>query len=352
MEKQAMSGVVAPYRSCVLGTHKQSPISRSPTDYTLCRPLASRTFTFLVGPEKEAIDVHINLLQSLSEPLDKLMNNGQMKESTERVAVLEHVDVETFGLFAEFCYTYNYRAPPKAKAVGAVVQIAKGNPPQISLPTAYCYICGRYSPSNLSNSKIYCKACSPLSLHCVLCSAGLDFQKLYYGPVCLQCSKTKAVQSYLVSMSSVALRERLEAKKRGAMGVSYDELRVRLQSLKPQDEPSQKPIYHARLYVFANMYMIQPLKDLVLHKLSRDLEAFDFKNDSTGEFADLFRYVYMNTSGDDDDSMGTGSELRDLVVTYAASNAEFLVRNKAFVEVLEQGGEGASTFAVFMAKRL
>src|SRR5271156_3242964 len=119
MEKQATSGVMAPYRSCVLGTHKQSPISRSPTDYTLCRPLASRTFTFLVGPEKEAIDVHINLLQSLSEPLDKLMNNGQMKESTERVAVLEHVDVETFGLFAEFCYTYNYRAPPKAKATGA-----------------------------------------------------------------------------------------------------------------------------------------------------------------------------------------------------------------------------------------
>jgi hypothetical protein len=150
--------------------------------------------------------------------------------------------------------------------------------------------------------------------------------------------------------------------------MGYDELRFRLQSLKLQDEPSQ-PISHAKLYVFANIYMIQPLKGLALHKLSRDLEAFDFKNDSTGEFADLFRYVYMNTSGNDDDpmgtgselldlvvtyddSVGTGSELRDLVVTYAASNAEFLVRNKAFVEVLEQGGEGASTFAVFMAKRL
>jgi hypothetical protein len=98
--------------------------------------------------------------------------------------------------------------------------------------------------------------------------------------------------------------------------------------------------------------MIQSLKDLTLHKLSRDLEAFEFEDDSAGEFAELFRYVYVNTSGNDDDTIGTASEMRDLVATWAACQAELLVENRAFLDVLEEGGEGASAFAIFMAKRL
>ena len=98
--------------------------------------------------------------------------------------------------------------------------------------------------------------------------------------------------------------------------------------------------------------MIQSLRDLCLHKLSRDLEAFDFSDDSAGEFAELFRYVYANTSGNDDETIGTGGELRDLVTTYAACKAEFLVENKAFLEALEEGGEGVSAFAVFIVKRI
>jgi hypothetical protein len=237
--------------------------------------LASRTFTFLVGPEKEPIDIHIRLLQSLSEPLDKLMNNGTMKESTEKVAVLEEVNVDTFGLFAEFCYKGNYCAPPKAKVAQAV-------------------------PNLVGNR--------------------------------------------------AALLKHLKAKKYSAMGMSHDELRAYLKSLK--DELSDKLAYHAKLYVFATMYMIQSLKDLCLHKLARDLEAFDFKDDPAGEFAELFRYVYVNTSSNDDNTIGVGSGLRDLVVTYAACYAEFLVENEAFLEVLEEGGEAVSAFAVFMAKRL
>ena len=40
------------------------------------------------------------------------------------------------------------------------------------------------------------------------------------------------------------------------------------------------------------------------------------------------------------------------VVTYAAYKAGFLVENKAFLEALEEGEEGASAFAVFIAKRM
>jgi hypothetical protein len=136
------------------------------------------------------------------------------------------------------------------------------------------------------------------------------------------------------------------------MGMNHVELRAHLKQMKPEDELSDKLVYHAKLYVFANMYMIESLKGLCLHKLLRDLAGFEVEGDSAGEVAELLRYVYANTSANDDGTEGTGSELRDLVITYAACKAEFLVKDKAFLEMLEEGGEAASAFAQFMAKRL
>jgi hypothetical protein len=289
------------------------------------------------------------------------MNNGKLKESMERVAVLEDVEVDIFALFAEFCYTRNYRAPPKAKAAKAEdvpnatnAQMPNQRPSQISLPTSYCFKCHTVWTSRIPGGQLNCSNCAYglFNLYCVLC--GTPFLISHFGrsawPVCSTCSNKVEVKRINPLWNGTTLQQILKEKKYGAMGMSHDELRAHLESVKPEDELSTKLVYHAKLYVFATMYMIQPLKDLCLHKLSRDLEAFDFEDDPTGEFAELFRYVYVNTSGNDDDTIGTGSELRDLVITCAASQARFLVENKVFLEVLEEGGEGASAFAVSVAK--
>jgi len=327
-----------------------------------CRLLASRTFTFLVGPDREAIDVHANLLQSLSEPLDKLMNNGQMKESTESVAVLDEVDVDTFGLFVEFCYTRNYRLPPKVKApgvTGAAAQVAKPGLLEATLTTSFCHNCGTPCTAKAPDVPALCIRCCSIYMNCfcVLCGLGADWNTSYpnTGPICQNCSKRPEVRRFNSFFAGAGLNRlipHLREKKYGAMGMSHDEIRDHSGGLMPKDEPSEKLVYHAKLHVFATIYMIQSLKDLSLHKLSRDLEAFEFEDDSAGEFAELFRYVYVNTSGNDDDTIGTGSEMRDLVATWAACQAELLVENRAFLDVLEEGGEGASAFAIFMAKRL
>jgi hypothetical protein len=288
-----------------------------------------------------------------------LMNNGRMKESTEKVAVLEEVDVETFIQFVEFCYTRNYRAPPKAKPV-EVVDGPNGTDAQMakhSLPTKYCFLCGNSWASTIPQGPVYCSNCSiqTLAISCVLCGVGHHVSRSWrerHEPVCPTCSEKAEVQRINLWKDNTAILQHLKAKEYGAMGMSHDELRAHIKSLKPEDELSKKLVCHAKLYVFATIYMIQSLKDLCLHKLSRDLEAFDFRDDFAGEFAELFRYVYMNTSGNDDEAIGTGSELRDLVVTYAACKAGFLVENKAFLEALEEGGEGASAFAVFITKRM
>jgi hypothetical protein len=199
-----------PYKSYVLANRSKAAISRSPTDFVSFRPLASRTFPFLVGPEQKPIDIHIGLLQALSEPLDKLMNNGRMKESTEKVAVLE-VDVETFLLFADFCYTSNYRVRPKAKPVevvdgpnGTDAQMAKQNPPEISLPTKYCFLCGNSWTSTMPQGPLYCSNCSiqKHSLVCVLCGVRFHWTRAWrerHEPVCPTCREKAEVQRIICS---------------------------------------------------------------------------------------------------------------------------------------------------------
>jgi hypothetical protein len=288
-----------------------------------------------------------------------------MRESTERVAELVDVDVETFGLFAEFCYTRNYRAPPKAKTNKAAeaanaanterdIAMAELQAGVIDLTTLYCCRCSRMLAGSEENS-IFCTSCNSANMvYCVLCRSAVQTPILWHGggPFCLACRNKSEVQMLALASSKDALRDRLQAKEYGAMGMNHDELRTHLKQMKPEDELSDKLVYHAKLYVFANMYMIESLKGLCLHKLLRDLEGFDVEADSAGEVAELLRYVYTNTSANDDGTEGTGSELRDLVITYAACKAELLVKDKAFLEMLEEGGEAASAFALFMAKRL
>jgi hypothetical protein len=300
------------------------------------------------------------------------MNNGQMKESTERVAVLDEVDVNTFGLFAEFCYTRNYHLPPKANKApeaqdapsktGAAAQEAKPGLLDTTLTTSFCYNCGNSWISEVPEGSMKCTECSPsdypVHFYCVLCgldsSCFVSYPINIVWPICQDCSDLKKPEAqslnWLTHRSS--LIQHLREKKYGAMGMSHDEIRAHLRGAMPKDEPSEKLVCHAKLHVFATIYMIQSLRDLSLHKLSKDLEHFDFEQDSTGEFAELFRYVYVNTSGNDDGTIGTGSEIRDLVATWAACQAELLVKNRPFLDVLEEGGEGASAFAIFMAKRL
>ncbi|PLB48837.1 hypothetical protein P170DRAFT_329615, partial [Aspergillus steynii IBT 23096] len=67
--------------------------------------LQSPTFTFLVGRNRTAFTIHSELVRDISPPLHVLMNNGNMKESREGVAVLEDVEADVFAAFCEYVYS-------------------------------------------------------------------------------------------------------------------------------------------------------------------------------------------------------------------------------------------------------
>jgi hypothetical protein len=259
-------------------------------------------FVFLVGPEHVRFEIHSGILEELSQPLTRLMENGSMKESNERLAVLEDIDVNTFAQFASYCYSRNDRTTPTSPSPAAEIVFA-----------GRCKHCrGSYTAS--SKKTAYCR-------NCILVG--------------------------FADQTSDAFAN----KKFGSTEYTHDDIRIFLDSQMPQDEPTAQLREHAKVYVLADKYLVHSLKALAIHKLHRDLVMYDMKRYGVGELVELIRYTYTNTHGVDD-ADGTNNELRELVATYAASKAPEILKDKDFREMLEEGGDAAFGFACFLAKRI
>ena len=91
---------------------------------------------------------------------------------------------------------------------------------------------------------------------------------------------------------------------------------------------------HARLYVFAEKYDINRLKELSLHKLQCTLAEFTIYSQRVGDIIDLMKYTYLNTPERSESS----DSLRSLVTHYAACVVEDLAQNTQFQQLVEEMG--------------
>ena len=292
--------------------------------------------------------MHSALVKALSEPLRALISNGTRKESKDKIVVLDDIDVETFSLFAEYCYTGNYRVDPKSKAapqaasgiISAPKQGAKFpfGSPYCACPNdggRKCMSCRREkSQTSLGPSTTllfgqpYCSCPNDPALTCVSC--GKEVQRVDRTPA---------------AIDSSALWTTFKSGRFGALNLDPDKPRQRLYSHLLSDEPSAAVTQHAKLYVMADRYLLRPLKDLTLYKLHRDLLVYTIdSNNDAEEIAKLLRLSYDGTP--------EVSELRDLVVTFAAARAERLVKRDAFKSFLEDGGEAVVDFTCRVSGRL
>ena len=101
---------------------------------------------------------------------------------------------------------------------------------------------------------------------------------------------------------------------------------------------------YGRLYTFANMKLVEPLKRLVLHKLHRTLMDFKLYVKRVGDVIKLARYAYNSDCTPDREIHGTIDKLRRLVVEYIACEIDTIGKCSEFVELLEDGGEFVSDF--------
>jgi hypothetical protein len=96
---------------------------------------------------------------------------------------------------------------------------------------------------------------------------------------------------------------------------------------------------HARLYCFAHVRLITPLKALTLDKLHKTLLNFKLYAERVGDIIELARYVYSNPDLPDRGDDGTLDDLRKLVVDYVVCEIETIGKYDEFTNYVEEGGE-------------
>ena len=160
------------------------------------------------------------------------MGNG-MQESEERFAIIDDVDVETFKLFTEFCYTSVYRLQPRPAAGSTLTE---------NILLCHCFSCGSYTCDRESERYPYCsQACQGLgdinttgTRYCVGCGIRSFWQgwqlKCYHcflpGP---ETAATQPPQDEMLSFE--ALRKPCSP----ALGEQFQTLKIPLATTSPSE---------------------------------------------------------------------------------------------------------------------
>lgn len=119
-------------------------------------------------------------------------------------------------------------------------------------------------------------------------------------------------------------------------------------NLGPAEDYTEVFLSHARVYVFAEKYEIQPLKALAINQLHGTLALFTLYNERIGDIVALLRYSYANTADLED---GT-KQLREMLMHYVGTEMEILIKADEFTELLEEGGALLHDFLKMVSKRL
>jgi hypothetical protein len=96
-------------------------------------------------------------------------------------------------------------------------------------------------------------------------------------------------------------------------------------------------LYHAKIYVFAEKYLIDNLRILCLRKLHAALRDFDLTLQTSGLILEVLEFTYAQTERKE----SRDDELRMLLIHFAACKGEILKQNPNLPSLLEANGEMA-----------
>ncbi|KFY05942.1 hypothetical protein V492_08224, partial [Pseudogymnoascus sp. VKM F-4246] len=110
---------------------------------------------------------------------------------------------------------------------------------------------------------------------------------------------------------------------------------------------------HASLWAIADIFDIDSLKALALHKLHKTLCAFKINDDNAAEVIELARYAYNEDCGQPRPDEKAGEGLRGLVTHYMVFESGVLSRSAEFSKLLGEGGRFVQDFfQLAMQKRI
>lgn len=320
--------------------------------------IQSDLFTFIIGKERTPFVVHSNVIAATSDTFRALIRGG-LSESKARCAELIDVEPDDFVRFLEYAYRRDYTVPPW------VLDDSNGTN---SRREGNCARDITYTQVPRSTPIVGVEASASFQ---VLDSAnedeGEEDEEEPAGPVIRADNPWESFSTQLSRQKAVKKNKKKERKR------DTKSLRVRFQNHKyllagappiedvleqcrpkANSAPDQDftPVFlgHARLYTFAEMRLVEPLKSLALYKLHATLLDFCLYERRVGDVVELARYAY--DTGPDRSETGKLNELRQLVVEYMACEMDTIGKHPAFQVLLEEGGEFVTDFWRIMSKWL
>jgi hypothetical protein len=282
--------------------------------------------------------VHAAGIAATSPQLDALINGG-MEESGARCAKIEDVRVDDFVRFCEYAYRGDYTVPPwEDIPPQSTSQFDKDQENHFDINW------GQASTSSKKKKK----------------KKGI-FEEPEPSPPPIEFDHPEEVPPIDDFGLGAALEPRHPVK-----SVSRTPLRTQfdtrsyltdggpkaliLQHFEPKPNSTKDQNFtpvllaHARLYCFAHVRLIAPLKALTLEKLHKTLLNSKLYAERIGDIIQLARYVYSNLDLPDRGDDGNLDGLRKLVVDYIVCEIDTIGKHDEFTKYMEEGGEFVGDF--------
>lgn len=348
---------------------------------TICRRIRGASFRFVVGSQREEFTIPQSLLKGLSEPLYRMMTNGTPQESIHGTAELSEVDPDTFAEFLEYAYSRDYRQPLCKIPTGLLTKRCR----RVEVPREfYCrgWCCRQEDlaiPFTRHSNQghypfcgVFCKNAAALEFQVDTFCVGCDtaFAQARHQDIlpyyCTQCLERSIIQDCDPRDMDLVKHDLQHINKFSEV---FRHVETYLKQAAPLSSSPKPLIDHAKMFVFADLYMVDAMKPLALCEMYRQLALLTVDDGNIGQLVDLVRYTYANTGAYDDsaDHLTSSADklvqkedkynietmsLRSLVRIHVTDRLKVLAKYEAFRQLFAEGGDLATDVLVDMTELL
>jgi len=237
-----------------------------------------------------------------------------MKEAREGLAILEEVEDDVFVGFCEFAYTGDYRSRMMERR--AEIENNIDAPVEAGYGTSVDWAVAEEPPAAVEEPR-----------------AADEVTEDYWGYGRQGQTKTRGrpntkAEQLWSDFKSLKFKDKHPHTSDKQVAIANGDL----SSTSPTTESL---LYHAKIYLFAEKYLIDNLRILSLRKLHASLRDFDLTLQTSEDILKLLEFAYTYTARQE----SSENELRVLVVHYAACKAEILKQNVNLRSLLDANGE-------------
>ena len=116
----------------------------------------------------------------------------------------------------------------------------------------------------------------------------------------------------------------------------------------PQEDCTEVFLSHARLYVFAKQYDIQPLKKLARQKLHRTPADHTLFPERVGDITTWLKYVYGNIA----ETIDEIEDIRTMLVHFVGMEMETLMKHSEIKDLMQDRGDLLGDFLKIFVRNM